>query len=88
MITSNDYRLELFNGEIGILLNDIAYFPSGKSIPVLQLPPHDLAFALTVHKSQGSEFNDVLLLLPETQVSRPLLYTAVTRARQKITLWK
>jgi exodeoxyribonuclease V alpha subunit len=101
MITANDYRMELFNGEVGVLItaereipehfseNDYVYFPSGKKIPALLLPPYELAYAMTVHKSQGSEFEEVLLLLPETKkpVSIPLLYTAVTRARKKITLW-
>jgi exodeoxyribonuclease V alpha subunit len=101
MITSNDYRMDLFNGEIGILItegreipeffgeNDYVFFASGKKIPALLLPSYELAYAMTVHKSQGSEFDEVLLLLPETAtpVSIPLLYTAVTRARKKITLW-
>lgn len=97
MITANDYRLELFNGEVGILMTrfpiseeDYVYFASGKKLPALLLPPYELAYAMTVHKSQGSEFEQVLLLLPEVQASEsiPLLYTAVTRARKKITLWR
>ena len=101
MITANDYRMELFNGEIGVLItegreipeffseSDYVFFASGKKIPALLLPSYELAYAMTVHKSQGSEFDEVLLLLPETAtpVSVPLLYTAVTRARKKITLW-
>lgn len=101
MITANDYRMDLFNGEIGVLItegrqipeffneNDYVFFASGKKIPALLLPSYELAYAMTVHKSQGSEFDEVLLLLPETAtpVSIPLLYTAVTRARKKITLW-
>jgi len=54
------------------------------------LPAHESAFALTVHKSQGSEFDDVLLVLPEKSVrvaSRELLYTGITRARRSLTLW-
>ena len=54
------------------------------------LPAHESAFALTVHKSQGSEFDDVLLVLPERSVrvsSRELLYTGITRARRALTLW-
>lgn len=101
MITANDYRMELFNGEIGVLItqegnisefseNDFVYFPSGKKIPALLLPPYELAYAMTVHKSQGSEFDEVLLLLPETQesLSIPLLYTAVTRARKSISIFR
>jgi len=54
------------------------------------LPAHESAFALTVHKSQGSEFDDVLLALPDKSVrvaSRELLYTGITRARRSLTLW-
>ena len=51
------------------------------------LPSHETAWALTVHKSQGSEFKEVLVVLPETDnqvLSRELLYTAVTRAKEKV----
>jgi exodeoxyribonuclease V alpha subunit len=54
-----------------------------------RLPPHDTVFAMTVHKSQGSEFDEVLLLLPESDspvLSRELVYTAVTRARRRFIL--
>jgi len=56
---------------------------------VRQLPPHVCAYALTVHKSQGSEFDEVLLVLPPEPhplASRELLYTAVTRARSRVTV--
>lgn len=97
MITANDYRLELFNGEVGILLTgfnspekEYVYFASGKKLPALLLPSYELAYAMTVHKSQGSEFDQVLLLLPNVPASKsiPLLYTAVTRARKKILFWQ
>lgn len=101
MITANDYRMGLFNGEVGVLIaeqpnrleffseNDHVYFLSGKKIPAPLLPPFELAYAMTVHKSQGSEFEHVLLLAPEgiASLSTPLLYTAVTRARKSITIW-
>jgi exodeoxyribonuclease V alpha subunit len=51
------------------------------------LPPHDTAFALTVHKSQGSEFDHAALVLPSTfgrMLSRELVYTAITRARSRV----
>jgi exodeoxyribonuclease V alpha subunit len=55
-----------------------------------RLPEHETAFAMTVHKSQGTEFDRVLLVLPETDVrvlTRELLYTGVTRARKRVDLW-
>ena len=55
-----------------------------------RLPPHETVFAMTVHKSQGSEFDDVLLLLPDRDspvLTRELVYTAITRARCKVTVW-
>lgn len=100
MITRNDYNLKLFNGDIGLLLPDgdagelRAYFPGPddtlrKFLP-LRLPEHETAFAMTVHKSQGSEFDRVLLILPDREspvLSRELLYTAITRARASVELW-
>jgi exodeoxyribonuclease V alpha subunit len=100
MITRNDYNLKLFNGDIGLLLPDgdsgepRAFFPGPdntlrKFLP-LRLPEHDTAYAMTVHKSQGSEFDRVLLILPEREspvLSRELLYTGITRARTSVELW-
>ena len=54
------------------------------------LPPHETIYAMTVHKSQGSEFDKVVLILPAHRsavLSRELLYTAVTRARKKLEIW-
>ena len=99
MVTGNHYDLKLFNGDLGVTLADAAgrlrvYFeaPGGKvrAIAPARVPAHETAFALTVHKSQGSEFDQVLLLLPERPsrlVSRELIYTAITRARQGFELW-
>jgi len=93
MITRNDYDLGLFNGDVGVLVNTEsgqvrAAFPGqdGQVRYVLpsRLPTHETAFAMTVHKSQGSEFNRVQLLLPERWqgvITRELIYTAITRAR-------
>jgi exodeoxyribonuclease V alpha subunit len=98
MVTSNDHGLGLFNGDVGILWPDAqdamrAWFrlPDGGIRPVLpsRLPPHETAFALTVHKSQGSEFEHVLLLLPEHDspvLTRELIYTGITRAVKAVTL--
>mgnify|MGYP001137503791 CR=1 FL=1 len=55
-----------------------------------RLPEHETVFAMTVHKSQGTEFDRVLLILPETDarvLTRELLYTGVTRARKRVDLW-
>jgi exodeoxyribonuclease V alpha subunit len=100
MISGNTYDLGLFNGDTGILLgasaggNSAAFFPDPDSgvrrISMLRLPPHEPAFALTVHKAQGSEFDTVLLVLPDQiseVLSRELLYTAVTRARKRVEIW-
>lgn len=99
MLTTNDPKLRLFNGETCILLtnhspfdsmtpDDQVYFPDGRVIPALLLPGFEYAYAMTVHKSQGSEFDHVLLLLGDDPLSkkRELLYTAATRARKKLTV--
>jgi len=100
MVTGNNYELELFNGDTAVLLDDpqsgrlAAFFcnPEGglRRLSPLRLPPCEPALALTVHKSQGSEFDRVLLILPEhisETLSRELLYTAVTRARNRVEIW-
>jgi exodeoxyribonuclease V alpha subunit len=98
MITGNNYGLGLFNGDIGITMPDDkgqlrVFFKSGdklRGISCARIPAHETAFAITVHKSQGSEFSEVLLMLPTRQspvLSRELLYTAVTRAKSSFELW-
>ncbi|WP_321408298.1 exodeoxyribonuclease V subunit alpha [Tolumonas auensis] len=98
MITENDYGLGLYNGDIGIAASDgerlRVWFvlPDGKAHGFLpsRLPAHDTAWAMTVHKSQGSEFTHTLLLLPpETNplLTRELLYTGITRAREQLDLF-
>lgn len=98
MISRNDSALGLFNGDIGIALdrgNGLRVWfvmPDGsvKSVQPSRLPEHETAWAMTVHKSQGSEFNHAALILP-TQLSpvitRELIYTAITRARQRLSLY-
>jgi exodeoxyribonuclease V alpha subunit len=60
-------------------------------VPASLLPPHELAFALTVHKSQGSEYDNVLLVLPSTGahqlLTREIVYTAITRSRGMVAIW-
>ncbi|RYY77840.1 MAG: exodeoxyribonuclease V subunit alpha [Moraxellaceae bacterium] len=98
LMNRNDYGLQLSNGDIGLCLPDDTgkwqvYFPHlAQPIAVTRLPLHDIstAFAMTVHKSQGSEFNRVAVVLDpaaDSLLSRELLYTAVTRARQQVELW-
>lgn len=96
MVLRNDYVLKLFNGDIGIVLPDasgalMVIFPDTagnfRAVASARLPAHETAFAMTVHKAQGSEFEEVLLVLPakaERAVTRELLYTAVTRARARL----
>ena len=96
LVHENDYRQHLFNGDLGVCLRDgrgdiAAWFPDGKggvrSLHPSTLPAHGGAFAMTVHKAQGSEAGVVWLLLPRQDarpLSRELLYTAVTRARSQL----
>lgn len=101
LITTNDYSLRLFNGDMGIALPDPGaggelrvFFqgPDGKlrKFHPLRLPEHETTYAVTVHKSQGSEFDEVLLILPDRDspvLSRELVYTAITRARERVEIW-
>jgi exodeoxyribonuclease V alpha subunit len=102
MITSNNYSLDLYNGDVGIVWPDPlnkkqlrAFFGSAstegtRSFPLFSLPEHETVYAMTVHKSQGSEFNRVLLILPDRDtplLTRELVYTAVTRAREQVEIW-
>ncbi len=99
MITRNDYSKELFNGDVGVVISDRtgayrAFFPRfGTFIqyPIDVLPPWELAFSMTVHKSQGSEFDTVLLVLPEDEtqrlLTREIVYTGITRAKKRIIIY-
>ncbi|RMD61788.1 exodeoxyribonuclease V subunit alpha, partial [Candidatus Parcubacteria bacterium] len=95
MITENDYNLNLYNGDMGVIFpwqnTPTAWFEDSnangglQAIPVSQLPAWETAWAMTVHKAQGAEFNRVLLLLPDEFkpiLSRQLIYTALTRAKR------
>lgn len=123
MITTNDYNLKLFNGDIGIILPDsqssrapganeaawgaaneavsspalplpmAAFFPTAdgppRRLPPARLPAHETVYAMTVHKSQGSEFDEVLLMLSDREspvLTRELLYTGITRARARVSV--
>jgi exodeoxyribonuclease V alpha subunit len=102
LITANDYTLGLFNGDVGIaMLQEMdsektchVHFQSGPSGTIQRfapsrLPRHQAVYAMTIHKSQGSEFDEVLLVLPEKDnplLTRELLYTGITRARRKLSI--
>ncbi len=101
MVMINDYGLRLFNGDVGIALNDqeseiglSVYFPSingeSRKYSPYRLPPHETVYAMTVHKSQGSEFERVLLVMPPFSnqiLTREIIYTGLTRARTSVELW-
>ncbi|MCG6541170.1 exodeoxyribonuclease V subunit alpha [Pseudomonas sp. KSR10] len=97
MVRQNDYALGLFNGDIGLCLKTeqgLRVFFEGdegyRAFAPARLPSHDSAFAMTVHKSQGSEFTEVLLALPEQPsplLTRSLFYTGITRAKRKVEIW-
>ena len=97
--TGNDHELKIYNGTPGVILAkyeggilprgfEMAYFPDGRSFPLHRLPGYELAYALSVHKSQGSEFDEVFCLLPEgsEEFGKEALYTALTRAKKKVRL--
>ena len=98
MVLRNDYVQKLFNGDIGLVLPDtsgtpMVFFPSSdgdfRVVAPLRLPEHETAFATTVHKAQGSEFDRVMLMLPARPnrvATRELLYTAITRSRSGVTI--
>ncbi len=100
LITRNDPTLGLSNGDVGLLLPEPgtgglrAWFSAGegalRSFPPARLGAHETTFAMTVHKAQGSEFERVLLVLPDKRnpiLTRELLYTGITRARESVELW-
>ena len=101
MITKNDHGIGLYNGDVGLILryredqNVLKAFFIGpdnqlkKFLPA-RLPEHETVFAMTVNKSQGSEFEHVLMVLPDKLskvLTRELVYTGITRARKSIEIW-
>jgi exodeoxyribonuclease V alpha subunit len=100
VVLRNDYALQVFNGDSAIVSRTVdddrlyACFraASGELRRVLaaRLPEHSPLYAMTVHRSQGSEFDHVLVILPPHEsplLTRELLYTAVSRARKSVTVW-
>jgi len=98
IITENNYQQNLFNGDTGVKDKEKAYFFNGEEIrtfPLLTLPKYEDAFAITIHKSQGSEYEKVAVVYPEkasdenekTILTKELLYTAITRAKRECFLF-
>lgn len=99
MIKHNDYNLGLYNGDVGILWPDEtgmprAWFPDRtggfRALAPARLPAHETVYAMTIHKSQGSEFERIVMVLPATAspiFTRELIYTGITRARRTVTIW-
>ena len=102
MVTRNDHSLGLYNGDIGICMLDDSdeqprlkvFFelPDGsvKSVLPSRVPEHETAYAMTIHKSQGSEFEHTLMILPPEFtpiLTRELIYTGITRAKKRLSLY-
>jgi exodeoxyribonuclease V alpha subunit len=99
LVTENDYHNRLWNGDVGMCSRGargerVACFLGQdqrvRELGLSRLPAHECAFAMSVHKSQGSEVDEVALILPETTsslLSRELVYTAITRARRRVVVY-
>jgi len=95
IVTVNTRSLNLFNGDVGVTVKTdkrgvCVLFPRGEDVvccPVSKLPEHELAYAMTVHKSQGSEFENVMVVLPDDEkhplLNRQIVYTGITRAKKR-----
>ena len=94
MVTKNTPERKLFNGDVGVTVKGpngmVVLFPRGQktvACPVALLPEHELAYAMTVHKSQGSEFENVMVVLPDDArhplLTRQIVYTGITRAKKR-----
>ncbi|MBC7945552.1 MAG: exodeoxyribonuclease V subunit alpha [Burkholderiales bacterium] len=103
LVTRNDYVVKVFNGDVGVALPApggelLVHFPTSdrdtRTVAPARLPDCETAFAMTIHKAQGSEFDDIDIVLPirdnrgdNRLLTRELLYTALTRARSQVRLW-
>ena len=94
IITRNTPTRRLWNGDVGVTVEGVSgmvvMFPRGDKVvscPVGLLPEHELAYAMTVHKSQGSEFENVMVVLPDDKdhplLNRQIVYTGITRAKKR-----
>ena len=101
LIMINDYNLKLFNGDVGIVFPDLegggnprVFFPDRdggiRNLSPVRLPAHETVYTMTIHKSQGSEFDRVHMLLPGNDsavLTRELIYTGITRAKNRVDIW-
>ncbi len=95
MVLRNDHRLGIYNGDVGIVSDGNAHFANRGVLLRLglsSLPEHELAFASTIHKAQGSEYERVAVVLGESQqanfMTKNMLYTGITRARKDVRLFE
>jgi len=89
LVTKNDYQLDIQNGETGVYdsESDTIYFKENKRVNRIFIKNYEPGYCITIHKSQGSEFNNIAIILPDKEIpllTKELLYTAVTRARQSV----
>jgi exodeoxyribonuclease V alpha subunit len=101
LVVENDYSVLLYNGDVGVVLPDeddarvsrVHFVTADKKerrMAPSRLPRHETVFAMTVHKAQGSEFDEVAVVLPDTAtrvLTRELVYTAVTRPRKRVAIF-
>ncbi len=97
MVTRNNYSVGLYNGDVGVIVPDESGAPVGafsdggsfRLLPTMRLENVESVHALTIHKSQGSEYDEVVVVLPNESsqiLTRELFYTGVTRTKQKLTI--
>ena len=97
LVTENDYGLQLYNGDTGVVIDvgdervQAAFERRGEPVTFspTRLGAVDTVYAMTIHKSQGSQFGTAAVLLPDADspiLTRELLYTAVTRARERVVI--
>ena len=92
VVGANDYSVGLFNGDDGMIMDRKGFFPElgdPRMVALPRLPKHTLGYACSIHRSQGSEYEQVLIVLPTKEsrlLTRELLYVAVSRAKSKLIL--
>lgn len=99
LVTSNDYEVELWNGDVGVEVETSeglrVAFPDARAangyrlVSPVRLPEHETVYAMTIHKSQGTEVHHVVMVLPRGAsrvVGRELVYTGITRARREVSV--
>lgn len=90
MITENDHNVRLYNGDIGLCLANGKVWFGNREVLTSRIPAHESAFIMTIHKSQGSEFDQTLMVLPTEPnpvLSRELVFTGVTRAKKSLSVF-